>query len=259
MKPRIALAILGAVVVALGAIAFALVPPIAQPQSYHHFADTRALYGLPNAADVLSNAAFFVVAIVGLRAIASGRAVVVRPWERFCWLGVFGCALLIALGSAYYHVAPDDAHLVWDRLTIAIEFALLCGVIIGERGDGADGPWVTAALVVLAVVSVIVWHRTDDLRLYALVQILPAVVIPLAVVLLRPRYDRFAGYLSSAGLYALAKVLEMFDRPVYGALRAVSGHTLKHVAAAAAIGVLVPMLVKRRPRVAGPAGTAHAL
>jgi hypothetical protein len=256
MKPRVALAVLWAVLLALGTLAFVLVPPIAQPQSYHHFADTRALYGLSNAADVLSNAAFIVVGIAGLRTIASGKATIVLGWERAAWLGVFASALLIALGSGYYHVAPDDAHLVWDRLPIALEFALLCGIIIGERGDGADGPWITLALALLALTSVILWQKTDDLRLYILVQILPALVAPLAVLLMRPRYDRFSGYLFSAGLYGLAKLLEVFDRALYGTLRVVSGHTLKHLAAAAAIAVLVPMLGKRR--VAEPSGTERA-
>ena len=46
-----------------------LVGPIAQPEHFHEFADRRTMFGVPNAADVLSNAGF---AIVGLWGLARG-------------------------------------------------------------------------------------------------------------------------------------------------------------------------------------------
>jgi hypothetical protein len=48
-------------------------------------------------------------------------------------------------------------------------------------------------------------------------------------------------------LYALAKVLETFDEPIFAAGHIVSGHTLKHLAAAAAGYYILRMLQKRRP------------
>jgi hypothetical protein len=45
----------------------------------------------------------------------------------------------------------------------------------------------------------------------------------------------------------LAKILELFDKPVFRALHIVSGHTLKHLAAAAAGYCILRMLKKRKP------------
>src|SRR5580692_5805892 len=39
-----------------GIIASFLLPPLRQPESYHHFADDRTLAGIPNCLNVISNA-----------------------------------------------------------------------------------------------------------------------------------------------------------------------------------------------------------
>jgi len=44
-----------------------LLPPIPQDQSYHKFADQRALFGVPNFWNVVSNFPFIAIGIVGLR------------------------------------------------------------------------------------------------------------------------------------------------------------------------------------------------
>ena len=49
------------------------------------------------------------------------------------------------------------------------------------------------------------------------------------------------------GFYAVAKALELFDRQIFVALHVVSGHTLKHVAAAAAGFCILRMLQQRKP------------
>src|SRR5690349_6021785 len=58
----------------LAAIAMAIHGPIFQPEGYHAFADNRPLLGLPNAADVLSNAGFLLVALWGLYRLRNGEA-----------------------------------------------------------------------------------------------------------------------------------------------------------------------------------------
>jgi hypothetical protein len=67
------------------------------------------------------------------------------------------------------------------------------------------------------------------------------------VMLFRPRYTFGSDLVVIAGFYVLAKVLETFDRPIFGALRVVSGHTLKHLAAAFAGYWILLMLQRRRP------------
>ena len=41
--------------------------------------------------------------------------------------------VLTAFGSSYYHLAPDKARLVWDRLPMTVEFMPLVAAVIAER------------------------------------------------------------------------------------------------------------------------------
>ena len=59
-------------------------------------------------------------------------------------------------------------------------------------------------------------------------------------------HDRGSAWLwTGLALYGVAKVFEMSDGPIYHALGIVSGHTLKHLTAAAAVGCVVAMLRER--------------
>jgi hypothetical protein len=90
-------------------------------------------------------------------------------------------------------------------------------------------------LLALGIGSVAWWHYTDDLRWYGVVQYGPMLVIPM-LLLMRPlRYLRTSDVWIVLAWYATAKVLERFDAPLFSVL-GVSGHTLKHVAAAAGCG-----------------------
>src|SRR5437870_12838673 len=96
---------------------------IAQPVHYNEFADRSAAFGIQHAADVLSNAGFAVVAIwawLTLRPMrASDPLRAGWPGYRLFLIGLF----LTAFGSGFYHLAPDNARLVWDRLPIALACA----------------------------------------------------------------------------------------------------------------------------------------
>jgi hypothetical protein len=105
--------------------------------------------------------------------------------------------------------------------------------------------------------SVLQWYTSElrgsgDLRFYAALQVYSALVLLLAL-LLPQRYTRGSDLAIVVGFYALAKVLETFDRPIFAAGHIVSGHTLKHLAAAAAGYCILRMLQKRRPIVPLPA------
>src|SRR5262245_28242806 len=94
--------------------------PLGQAGGYHGFANTRSWLGVPNAADVLSNVPIFLagVAIVAKVAWAPGTE------GRNPGLVVAGVGLMLTgFGSAYYHWAPNDATLIWDRLPLAVVFA----------------------------------------------------------------------------------------------------------------------------------------
>ena len=108
----------------------------------------------------------------------------------------------------------------------------------------------TAALLVLGTASVIQWHRSElhgsgDLRFYAALQ-LYAVVVLLLMLALPARYTRSRDWLIVVALYVVAKLLEICDRAIFAFGHFVSGHTLKHLAAAAAGWCILRMLQKRR-------------
>jgi ceramidase len=227
-----------------------MIDPIRQDQDYHRFADARAFLGLENAADVLSNLPFLVIGAMGLVLLWRSRERSPRfllPEEaRAYWL-LFGAVALTGLGSFYYHLAPDDARLVWDRLPIAIAFMALLSAVITERVNAKAGITLLWPLVVIGAASVLYWAAFDDLRAYALVQYGAIAAIFALCVWFPSRYTRGADLLLAVALYAAAKVAEALDAWMYGLGGLVSGHTLKHLMAALAIGWLWRMVYLRRP------------
>ncbi|MBB6576735.1 hypothetical protein HNP33_000783 [Comamonas odontotermitis] len=106
-------------------------PHVPQAAHYHDFADQRALGGLRNALDVLSNLPFAMVGALGLwRAVLQAPAAV-RASGALPWLAlVFGGLLLTAAGSSYYHLMPDDWRVFWDRLGMVPVFAGVLGLAL---------------------------------------------------------------------------------------------------------------------------------
>jgi hypothetical protein len=228
-------------------------PRIAQPLSYHHFADQRSWLGIPNFGNVASNLGFAAVGLWGLWVLLAkpARVVFLDARERRNYLIVFGGMVLVACASSYYHLAPDNSRLVWDRLPMTIVFMALVAGMISERLSVRAGLALLPVLLVLGVASVIQWSLSEkagrgDLRFYAAVQIY-AVLVLLLILLLRPRYTRSRDLVVVVGLYALAKVLETWDRTIFRAGHVVSGHTLKHLSAVAAGWWILRMLERRRP------------
>ena len=237
-------------------VACVLLPPVPQPQEYHAFADTRAFAGIANFWNVVSNAAILLVGLLGLRAVMRHRERFVTSNEAWPYACFFAATVLVALGSTYYHLAPDDARLLWDRLPIALATAVLPIALLSDHA----GPKVALPLLLPALlagaVSALYWRLSalqgpDNLVPYLLLQLLALG----AVVLLasRPgRYTRVSDWWTVIGVYVLARFAEVFDAAIYAAGGLLSGHTLKHfVAALAAFWVL--RMIRLRRAVAAPA------
>jgi hypothetical protein len=159
------LAFLGLGIVALG-IVFC-VPPIPQDLDYHNFADDRTTLGVPNFLNVASNLPFLVVGVLGLWLLLQPDVVrpdgsVREPAERWPLLVLFAGVLLTAFGSSYYHLAPDNNRLVWDRLPMTVAFMGFYASMIGERIGVRAGTWLLWPLVWLGFVSVYKWHGTRE-------------------------------------------------------------------------------------------------
>ena len=234
----------------------AFLPRIVQDPAYHNFADQRVFLGVPNALNVISNFPFLVIGILGLVRAAAIENAEERTAIRVLFAGITA----IALGSSWYHLAPSDETLFWDRLPMAVAFMALFSLIVAEGFNTRLGLWLWP-MVAAGAASVILWRVTGDLTLYALVQFVPLVAIP-AMLLLRPaRCTRGADLLTAAGWYVLAKILELLDRQVFALGHVVSGHTLKHIAAALATACLLRYLMRRRTAGSWPARrwAAHAV
>jgi hypothetical protein len=239
------------ILVAVGA---ALLPRIPQPQSYHDFADQRIFLGLSNFGAVVSNLLFALSGAWGLIFLfrKSQQARFIEPRERWAYVLVFLGLLLTAVGSSFYHLAPDNARLVWDRLPMTLAFMGLVSAMISERLGVQSGFYLLPILLFIGVGSVLLWWYSEtrgvgDLRPYAVVQVYAVLLLPV-LLLLPARYTRSWDFAAVFALYVLAKAFETADRRIYSFDRhIVSGHTLKHLAAGAAGFWILGMLRKRQP------------
>lgn len=236
--------------VGLGTTVF--VEPIPQDTGYHLFADTREMLGIPNIANVMSNAGFLLVSVLGAWTLVRHRAVLFRRTGDIRPYLVFFVAVgLVSLGSGYYHWSPSNAGLLWDRLPMSIGFMALSSAVVADRVHARAGNgWLLVLLIALGLASLLYWHWTEstgrgDLRFYALVQFYPILAIPI-ICLAYHRHiytpGRYLGWIIA--WYALSKALEFFDASIFALTGdLLSGHSLKHLAAAVAAYVVLRMLI----------------
>jgi hypothetical protein len=233
----------------LGSAAFLAIffaPPVAEPLALRAaFADERAFFGIPNFWNVISNVAFLLVSVWGLRALS--RSAFAKRAEKWAYAACFVAVGLVSVGSTYFHLAPSDDRLMWDRLPMSLGFMALLSAVIAERVSVQAGIRALAPLLVAGAASVLYWSWSKDVLPYAIVQY-GAIAAMVAIALFFPsRYTRGGDLLVIVAIYAAAKVAEMLDAPIYAFGEIVSGHTLKHLLAAVAGCWLVRMLELRRP------------
>lgn len=236
------LALAGAV---LAIAAFAL-PPVAQPQAYHGFADQRGWLGLPNFGDVASNLAFLVVGLLGLFALRAPQVQAMGRVTVHAYGLTFAGLALTAFGSAYYHWAPSDARLVWDRLPMTLVFMPLLAATLAERLRWrSDAPLL--ALSLLGVGCVVYWNITGNLLPYFVAEGGSILLLLLAVALLPTPWSGRAQLFAVLGIYLVAFACEQGDKLVFQTTGGnISGHTIKHLVAALAFYVLLRMLRRQR-------------
>jgi hypothetical protein len=233
-------------------IAAVVLPPMPQPLSYHEFADCRSLFGVANFFNVVSNLPFLVAGAWGLILIFRGQGAFIDPREQLPYLVFFVGALLTCLGSAWYHAAPDNARLVWDRLPMTLGFAGLVAAALAERVDSRFGLRALWPLLALGVFTVMFWYGTEragagNVMPYGIYQGWSVLVIVLVLIWFpATRYSHGSLLAWAAIWYGLAKVFETFDLQIYRLLGGtVSGHSIKHVVASIAVFAIVRQLQLR--------------
>ncbi|MDX1509557.1 MAG: ceramidase domain-containing protein [Woeseiaceae bacterium] len=231
----------------IGAV-FAVTGALPQDPAYHAFADTRRYLGVANFWNVVTNVAFLVTGAWGLR-------VALRLQDgagRVAYLVFFAGLVLTALGSSWYHLAPDNLSLGWDRLAMTIAFAGLFPAVLAEYVSDRLARTMLAVMLVAGPASVAYWLWTEstgagDLRPYAIVQFVPMLIILVILVAGKQRSDVSTAFYWLLAIYFAAKIFEAQDAPTLD-LSGISGHSVKHLLAGVAA---VPLVLALRRRTAG--------
>ncbi|MFT3678725.1 MAG: hypothetical protein QM791_00545 [Ferruginibacter sp.] len=226
--------------------------PVAQDEHFHHFADTRNLLSIDNFWNVVSNLAFLFIGLSALKKLWGNKIVLVAQIKAVYYI-FFVAVLLVAFGSAWYHYHPTNTTLVWDRLPMTVAFMSLLSIALAEFVSITAGRIGLIPFLLTGIFSIVWWqygeqHHNGDLRLYALVQFLPILLLALLLLFGQSLYSAKWGYLILFGAYAVAKLLEYFDWGIFkitGGL--VSGHLLKHIMTAAGLWLFLLYLQKRKP------------
>ena len=195
-----------------------LVPAIPQDLEFHNFSDQRTLLNIPHFWNVVSNVPFVLIGLIGLYQISKNAFSgiledLIIPYKIF-FLGL----ILVGLSSGYYHLDPNNNFF---------------------------------PLLIIGILSVIYWHHTEtleegDLRIYAMVQFLPIVLIPIMLMIYGSVLSGRSWILSIILCYGIAKAAEMYDGRIYE-MTGFSGHSLKHLIAAVGAYVFLLSFKFRKP------------
>ncbi|WP_346882906.1 ceramidase domain-containing protein [uncultured Algibacter sp.] len=231
----------GALIVS-GVLALILIlgiPPISQSQEYHNFFDTHTFLSIPNFWNVVSNLPFMFVGVFGLWNLKFTGKYKVQ------YLSLFIGIVLVALGSGYYHINPNNTTLIWDRLPMAMVFMSLTSVVISQFINFEIGKKLLLPLVLMGVVSVLYWAFFDNLKPYVLVQFYPMLAIPIILLTFKSKAHTVYGYWYLMLAYVIAKVFEYFDGQIFNIISYVSGHSLKHIISAFGLLILLYSYFKK--------------
>ena len=232
------------------------VQPISQDQNYHTFADPRTFLNIPNFFNVITNLAYLVPGALGMYYLQNNwtnKQKFVEPEETIPLYVIFLGSLLLAFGSGFYHLKPDNITLMADRFTMTIGFMAVLSFIISERISVKWGITLLPFLLVLGMASVIYWitpelyFNVGDLRPYALVQTLSLLLILIIYFLYPAKYSHGKYILYALGLYVVAKFFETCDVEIYESLhQLISGHSLKHLASGLGIYFILKYIQERK-------------
>ncbi len=139
--------------------------------------------------------------------------------ERWPWVGFSIGLILTAIGSSYYHLAPDNSRLVWDRLPMTLVFMSFVAALISERINLSLGLGLWPILVGIGFYSVFLWHASElrgigDLRFYVGIQKF-TILVTLVMLLIPSPYSRSWDLAIVVLLYGLARLFEMYDHQIY--------------------------------------------
>lgn len=187
--------------------------------SYHQFSDTLALFNVPNARNVVSNAALLIPAVYLL---SRGKFNQLVP-----------LLLGLALSSSYYHLNPNKQTILLDMVFVIT----LNTVVLSYFVNKSNG----YIIILLGLISVFYWNQTTDSRPYVSLQILIFMYCVYKV------YPTNTGYLLLPLLLIsfMTRFSEVNDKEIYETTNhLLSGHSLKHIFAGIQIFIIIFILEK---------------
>jgi hypothetical protein len=203
------------------------------PPNYHKFIDARILFGLiPHAGDVLTNLAIIAAGLFGwtLR-----RRMVITTEENNATALLIGGTVLMGLGSTYYHWAPTNATLVWDRIPMMLTILPALALMFADRVHPMYCRHALWPMTIYAIATVFYWGwleamgRGDELP-YGVVRYGAPLLIAYLLAARPARYSSAGWMISAIVLQIPVFLFEHCDRQVWDATgKIVSGHNLKHI------------------------------
>ncbi len=239
---------------AIGLVAWG---PVRLSATAHEYAAAQTLWGLPGGANAIACLPMLLAAAWGWWAERrrGAPAHLRRPW-----LGMYTCAALGAIVAAGYHVWPSDALYLASHTAMAAAFTLLCAAMLAERVQVAFGSraGVAASLVVAATALGSSLHDggAADLRPLILLELAPLLLVAAGVPGLPGTHTRRSDWLIMLALYGTGRLFDWADQPILEATGLLSGHTLMHLALAAAVAWAAYSAAARTAASATDAGDA---
>ena len=244
--------------IAGGATLFAVFAHRLRTPAYNLFADQATCLGIPNFTNVASNLAFVLVGVWALawfwteRTRLRGTRFGSRT-ELALYASFFAAAVLVGLGSGYYHWVPTNATLFWDRCPMTLAAAALTGAFIAERVDRRAGVIVAIALALFLPATLVYWRMSEaagaeNLWPYIVGLYGSLGVATLLLLLFRSPFTHGGQAFVAVAWYAFAMPFDkLLDGWVYSLGGVLGGHAVKHVFAAMAMFWLFWFML--RPRV----------
>jgi hypothetical protein len=230
--------------------------------AYNVFADQVTCLGIPNFTNVASNLAFVLVGVWGLAWLWTERSRLLPTRFRTrtqlaLYASFFAAAVLVGLGSGYFHYAPTNATLFWDRCPMTLAVAALTGAFIAERIDDRAGVAVAVALALLLPATLVYWRMSEaggaeNLWPYV-VGLYGSLGVATLVLLLFPSPFTHGGqaFVAIAWYAAAMPFDKVLDGWIYSLGGVIGGHAVKHLLAALAMFWLFWFMLRPRRTRAG--------
>lgn len=249
-----------AVATILGLLAWG---PVGLSPRMHHYADSRTIWGVPNAMNVWTHLPLIPLGFWGLSRIVGlkGHDELRRVWSWF-----FVCQILATVGGMVYHWLPSDHLFVWDQMPKSAACSLLACAFLAERIDPRWGSTATAVaalgLSALGGIWWLVspsWLGAGDLRPLMWLEYMPTLLVAAGAWSAPGKLLTREDWMRSLASFVVAQTVDWADAPIFKALGGLSGHSIRPLSLAVCVGWIAYRLGRAGgDKVSSPSDPGHA-